>query len=54
MSGLALALERRQWETVALYLLAGVAAATEKLPPDSLNGLLDLLSEGGHRGAHRK
>lgn len=53
MSGLAIAIERRQWEIVALYLLAGVAAATEKLPPDSLNGLLDVLTEGGRRGAYK-
>jgi hypothetical protein len=53
VSGLAIAIERRQWETVALYLLAGVAAATEKLPPDSLHGLLDVLSEEGRRDARK-
>jgi hypothetical protein len=52
MSGFALAIEQRRWETVALYLLAGVMVAAAKLPPDSLSGLLDVLGEGGRGGTH--
>lgn len=43
MSRFALAVERQQWSVVALYLLLGVADAASKLPPDSLNGLLEVL-----------
>lgn len=49
MANLALAIERQRWEIVALYLLAGVTAATAKLPPDSLNGLLEVLRKGVRR-----
>ena len=48
MSGLALAIERREWELAALYLLLGVSRAAAKLPPDAIHGLLEVLSaEGG-------
>jgi hypothetical protein len=43
MSPLALAVERQQWSLVALYLLLGVAEAASKLPPNALDGLLDVL-----------
>lgn len=49
MAGLTLAIERQRWDIVALYLLAGVAAVAAKLPPDSLNGLLEVLGEGARR-----
>jgi hypothetical protein len=49
VSGLALAVERRQWSLVSLYLLLGVVEAAEKLPPETLLALLDLL--GGDQGA---
>jgi hypothetical protein len=48
MSALALAIERKQWELAALYLLLGVSRAAAKLPPDAINGLMEVLSvEGG-------
>jgi len=49
MSRLALAVEKQQWNVVALYLLLGVAEAAAKLPPDALTGLLEVL-EGAPRG----
>lgn len=42
-SVLAVALERRQWPLAALCLLLGVAEAAERLPPETLESLLDLL-----------
>jgi hypothetical protein len=48
MSGLALAVKRNDWSLVALYLLLGVAEAAAKLPPDALEGLLEML-EGAPR-----
>jgi hypothetical protein len=50
MSALALAIERKEWELAALYLLLGVSRAAAKLPPDAVYGLLEALSsEGGER-----
>lgn len=43
MTPLAIAVERREWRTVALRLLLGVADAASALPPESLEALLDLL-----------
>lgn len=43
MTGLAVAVERRQWEAVYLYLLLGVSEAAAKLPPETLAELLELL-----------
>ncbi len=43
MSRLAIAVERREWNVVALYLLLGLAEVTAKLPPDALTGLLEVL-----------
>jgi hypothetical protein len=40
---LAVAVERREWRSAALYLLLGVADAASALPPESLAALLDLL-----------
>jgi hypothetical protein len=48
---LAIAVERRQWQSVALYLLLGVTAAASALPPESLAALLDLL--GGEPESER-
>ena len=50
MSSFALAVERREWSLVALFLLLGVAEAAAKLPPDALNGLLELLEGRPSRG----
>jgi hypothetical protein len=44
MSALALAIERKEWELAALYLLLGVSQAAAKLPPDAICGLLEVLS----------
>lgn len=49
MSRLAIAVERRDWTVVALYLLLGVAEVAAKLPPDAVTGLLEVL-EGTPRG----
>ncbi len=40
-------LARKDWEGAARLLLVGVARALEKVPPDSLEGLLDVL--GGRK-----
>jgi hypothetical protein len=50
MSALALAIEREQWELTALYLLLGVSRAAAKLPPDAIDGLLEVLSAEGGEG----
>ena len=42
-STLAVAIERRNWELAALCLLVGVAEQAERLPPETLERLLDLL-----------
>ena len=44
VTGFAVAVERRQWSVVALYLLLGVSEAAQKLPPQTLIALVDLLS----------
>ena len=43
MTGLAVAVERREWRVVTLYLLLGVSEAASALPAESLAALLDLL-----------
>jgi hypothetical protein len=50
MSALALAIERKQWEVAALYLLLGVSQAAAKLPPDAVYGLLEVLSGAAAQG----
>lgn len=54
MSAVQLALRRNEWEKAALYLLLGVARAAEKLPPESLTALLEVLGgeerKEGRRG----
>jgi hypothetical protein len=50
MSALALAIERKEWELTALYLLLGVSRAAAKLPPDAIYGLLEVLSAEGGEG----
>ena len=42
-STLSIAIERKNWELVALCLLLGVAEVASKLPPETLERLLDLL-----------
>jgi len=40
---LPIAIERREWRLVALCLLIGVADAASRLPPETLESLLELL-----------
>jgi hypothetical protein len=47
---LAVAVERRDWQTVALYLLLAVSDTAAALPEESLIELLDLLGGGAERG----
>ncbi len=51
-SVLALALERREWSLAALCLLLGVSDAAARLPPETLESLLELL-EPPDRGRGR-
>ncbi len=51
MTPLSIAVERQEWQSVALYLLLGVADAASALPPESLEALLDLL--GGTQKTER-
>ncbi len=55
MTAFAVAVERRQWSLVSLYLLLGVSEAAAKLPPESLTALIDLLggAEAARRGGRR-
>ncbi len=59
MSTLAVAIDRREWELAALCLLLGVTEAAAALPPEAVDGLLEVLAglEGedarSRRGAHR-
>jgi hypothetical protein len=49
MTSLAVAIEKRDWRLVSLYLLLGVSEAASHLPPETLTELVDLL--GGERDA---
>ena len=44
MTRFEVAIERKQWEVVCLYLLIGLTEAAAKMPPESLSELLDLLA----------
>ena len=44
MSMLAVAIQRREWELASLCLLVGVAEAAASLPPDAVEGLLEVLA----------
>ena len=50
VSPLAVAVERRAWNLVALYLLLGVAQAASRLPPEAVEGLLEALEGPTGRG----
>jgi hypothetical protein len=63
MTTLATAIERRQWELTALYLMLGVTRAAASLPPEAVDGLIELLSgldederppQGAGRGRRRR
>jgi hypothetical protein len=42
---LATAIERQDWEIAALLLFLGVTRAARKLPPDSIEQIVEALSE---------
>ncbi|MEX0799851.1 MAG: hypothetical protein WD379_01375 [Dehalococcoidia bacterium] len=44
MTALATAIERKQWELAALCLMLGVTEAAAALPPEAVEGLLELLA----------
>jgi hypothetical protein len=44
MTSVAVAIEKRQWQLLSLYLLLGVSEAASRLPPESLSELVDLLA----------
>ncbi len=43
MATLALAIQKKEWELAALCLLLGVTRAAAALPPDAVEGLLEML-----------
>ena len=44
MSMLAVAIKRREWELASLCLLMGILEAAAALPPDAVEGLLEVLA----------
>lgn len=42
---LSVAIEREDWEAAALCLLLGVTKAAHKLPPETLEQMIELLAE---------
>ncbi len=44
MSMLAVAIQRKEWELASLCLLMGVVEAAVALPPDAVEGLLEVLA----------
>jgi hypothetical protein len=53
MTPLEVAIEKRQWHLVSLYLLLGVHEAALHLPPETLSELVDLLG-GEQRDVHSR
>ena len=55
MSTLAVAIQGKRWDLVALCLLLGVTEAAAALPPDAVEGLLEVLAglEEGERRPRR-
>ena len=51
MATLSWAIERKHWELAALCLLFGLMEALNRLPPDAIDDLIEVLdgSEGGKR-----
>jgi len=50
VGALALAIERGDWERVGLSLLLGLALALRDAPPETIDNLLELLSQEEARG----
>jgi hypothetical protein len=44
MQTLAVAIERKHWELAGLCLLLGLTEAAAKLPPEAIEGLLEVLA----------
>ena len=49
LTTLAIAIERQQWELAAVCLLLGVTRAAAALPPEAVEGLVEVLGEARHR-----
>lgn len=47
MSTLAVAIQTKQWELASLCLLVGIVEAAAALPPDAVEGLLEVLAQTG-------
>jgi hypothetical protein len=53
MTALQVAIDRRRWDLVWLYLLLGVSEAASRLPQESLAELIELLAEDGRAPRRR-
>jgi hypothetical protein len=53
MTSLRTAIDRRDWDLAALYLLLGVARVVAVLPEGAASDLLALLEAGERRGSGR-
>jgi len=53
MQTLAVAIERKHWELAALCLLLGLTEAAAKLPPEAIEGLVEVLA-AEHQAARAK
>lgn len=51
---LSVAIERADWEAAALCLLLGVAQAARKLPPETLDEMIELLAEAPPHRSHER
>jgi len=47
VSTLAVAIQTKQWELASLCLLMGIVEAAAALPPDAVEGLLEVLAQTG-------
>jgi hypothetical protein len=54
LGALATAIERHQWERAALYLLMGVTRAAAALPPEAVEGLLEVLDASSEGAAEMR
>ena len=54
MTAFAVAVEKREWRLVSLYLLLGVSEAASRMPPETLSELVDLLGGEPAPRAHER
>jgi hypothetical protein len=54
MTVLQVAIDRRRWDLVWLYLLLGVSEAASRLPQESLSELIELLAADGPNPRRRR